>query len=111
MPNPKVRETTPEARGRITARVPQSLVETLDLAASMVGSTVSQFVAQAALEKAERIIENERVIRMSAQTAAWFFDLIDNPPPPTPTLANAIKRYNARKVSSEGSNSTFEFGA
>lgn len=111
MAKTKVRETSPKNRGRITARVPQSLVETLDLAASMVGSTVSQFVAQAALEKAERIIENERVIRMSAQTAAWFFDLIDNPPPPNPTLANAMKRYNARKVSDEGSNSTFEFGA
>lgn len=109
MANTKVRETSPENRGRITARVPQSLVETLDLAASMVGSTVSQFVAQAALEKAERIIENERVIRMSAATAAWFFDFIDNPPPPSPALANAFKRYHARKVENAGSSSTFKF--
>lgn len=111
MSNTKVRATASDARGRITARVPQALVETLDLAARMVGATVSQFVAQAALEKAEKIIENERVIRMSAEAATWFFDLIDNPPPPSSTLTNAMKRYNARKVSSEGSNSTFEFEA
>ncbi len=108
MSNTKVRETASDARGRITARVPQALVETLDLAASMVGATLSQFVAQAALEKAEKIIENERVIKMSTASAEWFFDLIDNPPAPAPALADAFKRYHAGKIVNAGSSSTFD---
>ena len=44
-------------RGRITARVPLSVQETLETAASLTGATLNQFVVQAALHEAERIIE------------------------------------------------------
>ena len=110
MANTKLLEAASVSRGRITARVPQNVIEVLETAAIMVGSTLNQFVTQAAVEKAEKIIENERIIRMSAATATWFFDFIDNPPPPSPALANAFKRYHARKVENEGSGSTFDFG-
>ena len=109
MANTKLLDAASVSRGRITARVPQNVIEVLETAAIMVGSTLNQFVTQAAVEKAEKIIENERIIRMSAATATWFFDFIDNPPPPSPALANAFKRYHARKVENAGSGSTFDF--
>ena len=50
-------------RGRITARVPAGVQQTLETAASMVGATVNQFVVQSALREAERIIEQEQFAR------------------------------------------------
>ncbi len=83
-------------RGRITARVPLRVQETLELAASLVGSTVNQFVVQSALREAERVIEQERVIRLSERDARAFLDAIDNPPPPNPKLLAALADYAAR---------------
>ncbi len=88
---------TISARGRITARVPTQVQETLELAASMVGATVNQFVVQTALREAERIIEQERVIRLSARDAEAFIRALENPPRPNAKLKAALKRYmNAR---------------
>lgn len=109
MAQTRLQDATSVSRGRITARVSQNVADVLELAASMVGSTLNQFVTQAALEKAEKIVENERILQLSQNTAAWFFDLLDNPPAPSQNLVDALNRYNARKASNAGSNSTFEF--
>jgi uncharacterized protein (DUF1778 family) len=96
-------------RGRISARVPQHVVDVLELAADMVGATLNQFVTQAALEKAEQIVEQERRIRLSEISTAQIFNLLDNPPVPNTALTEAIASYQARKVSNAGSDSIFEF--
>jgi uncharacterized protein (DUF1778 family) len=110
MANTKLQDATSVSRGRIAARVPIGVQELVQQAADMVGSTFNQFVTQAVLEAAEKVIERERIIRLSGENAKWFFDLLDNPPPPSLALRDAFKRYNARKVVDEGSASTFEFG-
>ena len=98
-------------RGRITARVPQHVIEKLELAASISGATLNQFVTQASLEKAEKIMEDERASRISEETAAWLLDLLDNPPSPSPQLAANYKEYLSRRKEKDGdANSVFEFG-
>lgn len=109
MANPRLQDATSVSRGRITARVPAHVADMLELAASMVGSTINQFVTQAALEKAEQIVEKERVLAMSEKTTAWFFELLDHPPAPSQHLVDAFSRYKARKASNAGANSSFEF--
>lgn len=94
--------STAAERGRITARVPAQVQETLELAASMVGATVNQFVVQTALREAERIIEQERVIRLSARDAEAFFHALENPPPPNAKLEAALKRYLDARLDDEG---------
>lgn len=89
-------------RGRITARVPTQVQETLELAASMVGATVNQFVVQAALREAERIIDQERVIRLSARDAKAFVRAFENPPPPNAKLKAALKLYMDARLDDEG---------
>lgn len=86
---------TPE-RGRITARVPMAVQETLEMAASLTGATLNQFIVQTALREAERIIEQERVIRLSARDAKAFFAALDNPLPPNAALKAALEDYAAR---------------
>lgn len=54
-------------RGRITARVPLAVQEILKTAATLTGATLNQFVVQAALREAERIIEQERVSGCSSR--------------------------------------------
>ena len=46
-------------RDRITARVSKDVRERLERAASTSGATLNQFVVQAAMEKADRILERE----------------------------------------------------
>jgi uncharacterized protein (DUF1778 family) len=88
-------------RGRITARVPVQVQETLELAAAMVGATVNQFVVQTALREAERIIEQERVIRLSTQDAEALIEAVENPPPPNAKLKAALKRYMDARLDDE----------
>ena len=95
--------TTTAERGRITARVPGQVQETLELAAAMVGATVNQFMVQTALREAERIIEQERVIRLSARDAAVFIRALENPPPPNAKLKAALKRHKDTQLDDEGS--------
>jgi uncharacterized protein (DUF1778 family) len=89
-------------RGRITARVPAEVQKTLALAASMVGATVNQFVVQSALREAERIIEQERVIRLTACDTEAFLRAIEAPMPPNAALSAAIQDYAARRDDQTG---------
>ncbi len=93
-------------RGRITARVPARVQEALELAASLVGATVNQFIVQAALGEAERIIEQERVIRLSTRDAEAFLSALDHPPPPNAELRAALDAYEAATDEPTG---TFEW--
>ena len=61
-------------KDRITARVSVDTREQLIEAAAFSGTTLNQFLVQAAIEKAQSIIEKERVIRLSCRDAEVFFD-------------------------------------
>lgn len=96
------------SRGRITIRIPQNVLNKLETAAVIVGSNLNQFIVQAAVEKATKVMEDDKVIKMSKETSEWFFNLVDNPSPPSISLTNATKSYNSKKIDNEGSNSTLD---
>ena len=85
-----------DERGRITARVPLTVQDTLQEAAGLVGATLNQFVVQAALNEAQRVIERERVIRLSAGDTAFLVALLDNPPGPNAALRRALQAYRKK---------------
>ncbi len=78
---------------RITARVSEHVKDTLTVAADLTGATLNQFLIQAALEKAENIIEKDKMIYLSDKDAQVFFNALDNPPEPNKKLKNAFKNY------------------
>ncbi len=78
---------------RITARVSEQVKDTLTIAADLVGATLNQFLIQSALEKAENIIEKDKIIRLSNKDAQVFFNALDNPPEPNIKLKNAFENY------------------
>lgn len=78
---------------RVTARVPQQVLDTLQHAAELTGATVNQFVVQAAMKEAEEVIERERFIAMTQRDAEFFCKTLDNPPPLNDRLKAAAARY------------------
>jgi uncharacterized protein (DUF1778 family) len=89
-------------RSRITARVSVAAQQTLETAAGMVGATLNQFIVQSALREAERVIEQERVIALSAQNAIAFLAAIDNPPSPNKALRQALANHEKRRHDQAG---------
>jgi uncharacterized protein (DUF1778 family) len=97
-------------RGRITARVPKNVRERLEEAASLSGATINQFVVQAAVDRADEILERERVTRLTARDAEWLLNILDKPPrPPTGKLQRALKHY--QKATRGDSNRAFDWRA
>lgn len=96
-----------EERGRITARVPQTVQNTLQQAAELLGATLNQFVVQAALSEARRVIERDKVIHLSSTDAAFLMNLLEGPPAPNAKLRKAFQTYKKRTLDAE--HSTFNW--
>ena len=75
---------------RIPARMPLAVYERIAAAATSVGATLNQFLVQSALDKANDILERERVITLSTTAAETFFGLIENPSFPNDNLKEAM---------------------
>ena len=75
---------------RVTARVSASVKETLQEAANISGTTLNQFLVQAALKEAQKVLEVERAITLSQQDADKIFQLMENPPVINQNLQAAI---------------------
>jgi uncharacterized protein (DUF1778 family) len=87
-----------ENSDRITNRVPQTIALKLQEAAELTGATLNQFMVQAALEKAEKIIEKEKTIHFSKNDAAMIINLLDNPSKPNAALLKAFERFKQREI-------------
>ncbi len=80
---------------RLTARIPPQVRETLQRAATLSGATLNQFLVQAALKEAHRILAEERIISLSEQDALRVFTLLENPPAPNSRLQEAARKHKA----------------
>ena len=80
---------------RIPARMPLAVYERIAAAAHTIGATLNQFLVQSALDKANDILERERVITLSSRAADTFFSLIENPPDPNDRLKEAMHQREA----------------
>jgi uncharacterized protein (DUF1778 family) len=97
-------------RDRISTRVPKDVRDRLEEAADRTGATINQFVVQAALEKADQILERDRVTRLSARDAEWLLDRLDQPPrPPNAKLQRALDDY--QKATRGDPNRAFDWPA
>lgn len=86
-----------QAGKRITTRVTSHVQDKLQMAADLVGATINQFVVQAALEKAEKVIESESTIVLTRRESLRLLELIENPPPRNEKFLQAMARYQGMK--------------
>lgn len=89
---------------RLTTRITDHVQETLQMAADIMGATMNQFVVQAALEKAEKVIESESTIVLSRRESLRLLELIDNPPPHNEKFLSAQARY--QRIKSDADSAT-----
>ena len=78
---------------RLTTRITDHVQEKLQAAADLVGATLNQFVVQAALEKAEKVIESESTIVLTRRESLRLLEMIENPPPHNEKFLQAQARY------------------
>lgn len=103
-------ETAALERDRISTRLPKEVRNRLEEAADRTGATINQFVVQAALEKADQILERDRVTRLSARDAEWLLNMLDQPPrPPNAKLQRALNDY--QKATRGDPNRAFDWPA
>ena len=78
---------------RLEARLPASVYALLKRAAQLRGRSVTDFVVDAAQDAAKRVIENDTVIRLSAEDQARFVQALLNPPAPGAALKRALRQH------------------
>jgi uncharacterized protein (DUF1778 family) len=82
---------------RLTTRITDHVQEKLQAAADIVGATLNQFVVQAALEKADKVIESESTIVLTRRESLRLLELIENPPSRNEKFLEAQARYHRIK--------------
>lgn len=83
-----------EQIARLEARLPASVYALLKRAAELKGRSITDFVVSAAHDAAQRTIEEEGIMRLSAEDQARFAKALINPPPPNAALKRAMRRYH-----------------
>lgn len=78
---------------RITARVPGSVKNTIEQAASLLGTPLNQFMVQASLRAAEDVIRQEQSVLLTRRDVRALFDLLENPAPANSALREATRRH------------------
>lgn len=82
---------------RLTTRITDHVQEKLQAAADIVGATLNQFVVQAALEKADKVIESESTIVLTRRESSKLLEMIENPPPRNKKFLQAQARFRRLK--------------
>ena len=82
-----------EQIARLEARLPASVYALLKRAAELRGRSISDFVINAAQDAAQRAIEDEGIIRLSAEDQARFARALIRSPAPNAALKRAIRRH------------------
>jgi uncharacterized protein (DUF1778 family) len=78
---------------RFEARLPASVYALVKRVAGLKGRSISDFIANAALDAAQRAIEDESIIRLSAEDQKRFTAELINAPAPKAALKRAMRRH------------------
>ena len=89
----QVRKREP-ADERITARLPHSTRSIIERAAAIYGASINQFIVQAAVERANEVLQSMETVRLSSRDAQLFMDTLANPPEPNKKLLDAARVHD-----------------
>jgi uncharacterized protein (DUF1778 family) len=79
----------------LEARISRDALASVRRAAEIQGRSVSDFVASAAQEAAQKTVAEIDVIRLSREAQEKFVELLLNPPRLAPALKKAFDRHRA----------------
>lgn len=78
---------------RLQARISDEQKELMQRAADLEGRTLSDFVIDSAQRRAEEVIREHEVIRLSPRDSRAFVEALLNPPPPSERVRALAARY------------------
>jgi uncharacterized protein (DUF1778 family) len=78
---------------RLEARITREAKELCLKAATLQGTTLTDFVVSSALEAAKRTVREHEVVELTLRDRIAFVEAILNPPVPNARLKKAAKRY------------------
>lgn len=84
---------------RLEARVSRELKSLLQEAAELEGNSLSDFITQTAREKANQIIREHKILKLSAEESREFIKAILNPPKPNRELRKTFLEYKKAVIS------------
>lgn len=87
--------TIPVKENRLSIRANADQKRALARAAKARHMNLSQFVLQASLQEAARVIHEESELKVSAEEYAWLCGLLDAPPAAAPRLRAALAQKPA----------------
>ncbi len=97
---PSTHSNARQARSeRLEARITRKQKELFRQAADIQGRTVTDFVIQAASDAAVRVVQDQKVMVLTAEEQVKFAKALLHPPKPGLRLRAAARRY--RKVAGE----------
>jgi uncharacterized protein (DUF1778 family) len=88
-------ETQTTRAARLEARISPDLKRRLEYAASLRGTTLTEFVVQSAHEAATRTIRDNEVLTLREDARIAFAKFLLNPPRPNRKAMAAARRYKA----------------
>jgi uncharacterized protein (DUF1778 family) len=81
---------------RVEARLNPEQKQRIEYAATLKGSSVSEFIVLSADEAAARTIQEHELWTLSGADRAAFVSALLNPPAPSPRMIAAAERYRGR---------------
>lgn len=81
---------------RINMRISKKNHEEIKAAAQLAEQDVTTFMISAAMEKAEKLIANSNIIKLTAVEAIALEKLLKDPPPMNARLRALLKKANAQ---------------
>lgn len=78
---------------RLETRLPAEAKQQIEMAAAMQGRSISDFVVAAALEQASKVIEQQRIIKLTVEESVALAELMAAKPTVTKKSVEAMRRY------------------
>lgn len=85
----KVDRTKP----RLVARTSEEVQEIIQRAVDYSGTTLSQFIVESCVERAQKIIERSDTLKLTMAGSEALFNALENPPQANNQLLMAARRY------------------
>lgn len=83
-----------QRQDRISLRLSPQSKQTLERAAAYLDRTLTDFVVDVALQKAEAVVHEHEVIALTAEEWRRFQDMLLNPPEPNERLGKALAEHD-----------------
>ena len=83
-------------KNRLEARLTNEQKRSIEHAARIVGTSVSDFVVLSAADAALRTIREHEILRLNERARDTFAQALLSPPAPSRRLVDAAKRYRGR---------------